>query len=249
MATLGETLRERRISLGITIEQAQDATRIRGRLLEALESGSYDKLPNPGYVRGFISSYARLLELDPQPLLQIYKAETGERRSQDLNLPQVDEAVARSGEQHALPWGAAVGVVALIVVVAIAIWGIGRLTSSNDTQPAQPLPVSGASGTAGDDPSNATGTAEGEPDAATVPFTLVVAVDSDGASWIRIVVDKKQAYEGTLTGGQSKTYEVTKSATVKVGKPSSVTIEKDGKVVQIPEGDTPTVKLTADVTQ
>jgi cytoskeleton protein RodZ len=38
--------------------------------VEALESGEYDRLPGPIFVRGFIRNYARLLKLDPEELLQ-----------------------------------------------------------------------------------------------------------------------------------------------------------------------------------
>lgn len=36
--------------------------------VEALESGQYDQLPGPTFVRGFIRNYARLLNLDPEEL-------------------------------------------------------------------------------------------------------------------------------------------------------------------------------------
>lgn len=38
--------------------------------VEALESGQYDRLPGPIFVRGFIRNYARLLKLDAEELLQ-----------------------------------------------------------------------------------------------------------------------------------------------------------------------------------
>ena len=44
---------------------------------QALEDGDYDQLPNPAYVRGYITSYAHWLELDPAPLLTMYRAESG----------------------------------------------------------------------------------------------------------------------------------------------------------------------------
>ena len=74
MGQLGDTLRERRMSLGISLETAENDTKIRGRLLKALEDGEYARLPNPGYVRGYVSSYARYLELDPVPLLAMHRA-------------------------------------------------------------------------------------------------------------------------------------------------------------------------------
>lgn len=36
--------------------------------IEALESGQYEQLPGPTFVRGFIRNYARLLHLDPEEL-------------------------------------------------------------------------------------------------------------------------------------------------------------------------------------
>jgi cytoskeleton protein RodZ len=36
--------------------------------VEALESGQYEQLPGPTFVRGFIRNYARLLDLDPEEL-------------------------------------------------------------------------------------------------------------------------------------------------------------------------------------
>ncbi len=39
--------------------------------VEALETGLYDRLPGPVFVRGFIRNYARLVKLDPEELAQL----------------------------------------------------------------------------------------------------------------------------------------------------------------------------------
>jgi len=254
MASLGDTLRERRAALGVSLEQAEAATRIRSRLLLALENGDYDVLPNPGYVRGYISSYARFLELDPQALLQLYKAETGQRAAPGLNLPQIEEAVARTGEQHTITRGAAWTAAAVVAIVALVIWGIVSWTTRADNDAPEPVPVTGAESTRtadeGADSTAASSSTEpssdrdaAEPEAR--PFELTVRVSETGASWVRVTVDGRRAYEGTLTGGQSKSFQAARDATVRVGKPSAVTITRDGRSVTIPEGDTPTVRLEA----
>lgn len=38
--------------------------------IEALETGAFEKLPGPIFVRGFIRNYARLLKLDPEAMLR-----------------------------------------------------------------------------------------------------------------------------------------------------------------------------------
>jgi cytoskeletal protein RodZ len=63
---LGEWLRQSREELGFSLEEAQDATRIRARFLEALESEDLAALPNPVVARGFLRNYAAYLGLDPQ---------------------------------------------------------------------------------------------------------------------------------------------------------------------------------------
>lgn len=243
MASLGDTLQERRRALGISIEQAQAATRIRGKLLRALENGEYDQLPNPGYVRGYVSSYARLLELDPLPLLAMYKAESGVTRRTELDLPQVEEAVARTGEQHAVPLRIAVTAAVLLVVLTAAIWLGIRLSRGPETLPPEPVPADTATATPSGE---ATGSESSEATRA-LPFTVDVGVAQEGASWVRVTVDGKTAYEGTMTGGQSQRFEVTEECTVRVGKPSEVTVLREGRTVKMPGGDTPEITMTAEI--
>jgi len=252
MGQLGDTLKERRSALGISLEQAEDGTKIRAKLLDALETGTYDKLPNPGYVRGYISSYARYLELDTVPLLAMYRAETGAGRFHDINLP--DEAVAPRGQQHAVPWKAAVAVVAAIAVLSLGIWLATRLSRGPATPP--PIPAIEATTTDSSSGSKTTTSTESpsgsettsKPTAATyTPFTVKITVSDNGASWIKATVDGLSAYEGSLTGGQSKEFEVTRTAVIKVGKPSEVTVYRDGKKIEMPtSGSIPTLTLKAE---
>jgi len=246
---LGDTLRERRGTLGITIEQAEQATRIRGRLLEALEAGDYDRLPNAGYVRGYVSSYARFLELDPLPLLAMYKAETGAGRYHELNLPQIDEAVVPTGQQHAVPWRAAVAAVLVLALISLSVWAATRIFSGPEPLRPEPAAVTTPTTepqTSTEESTPASITPADKPASEVQPFTLKVTVDADGASWVEITVDGQQAYAGTLTGGQSKEFEVADQAKVLLGKPSVVTVYRDGDEVDVPtSGGTPTVTLKA----
>lgn len=77
MALIGRTLRDARLQRGLTIDQAAHDTRISARFLEALESESFDDLPAPVYVRGFLRSYANYLRVDPEPLLGALASERG----------------------------------------------------------------------------------------------------------------------------------------------------------------------------
>ena len=255
MASLGDTLRHRRTELGRSIADAEAATKIRARLIQALEEGNYAMLPNPAYVRGYITSYAHWLELDPAPLLTMYRAESGAVGPTSAMLRR--EAVVPSREKaHAIPWKPALVVAFILVAIVAGVWGFGALGRNT---PDKPLPIpkesatstpSGATESSGSSQPAAVPTATEEPAASVEPFTLTVSVAKNGASWLRITVDGENAYEGTLVGGQSKEFEVAREAVVLVGRPSVVTVKRDGTEVPIPPSSgTPKLTLTAESPQ
>jgi cytoskeleton protein RodZ len=250
MGQLGDTLRERRKSLGISLEQAEEHTKIRGKLLDLLEKGDYERLPNPGYVRGYITSYARYLELDTVPLLAMYRAETGAGVYHEIVPP--GEAVAPRNEQHDVPWRVGVIVVAVLAVLSFGIWATMRVRRGPEPPP--PISSSATDVTTSTETPTQEGTTPESPAAQNpattpakyTPFTARVAVSANGASWIVVIVDGNRAYEGSITGGHHKDFEVTKKAVIKIGRPSVVTVYRDGKKMPIPRGGgTPSVTLTA----
>jgi cytoskeletal protein RodZ len=74
---LGEKLSKKRAALGYDIKEAERATKIRARHLEALESGDWGKLPPDVYVRGFLKNYSAFLKLDESKVLRLYLKERG----------------------------------------------------------------------------------------------------------------------------------------------------------------------------
>lgn len=59
----------------MSLTEVSRATRIQVKYLEFLERGQYDKLPADVYVRGFLRSYARYLNVDEQTLVKLYDRE------------------------------------------------------------------------------------------------------------------------------------------------------------------------------
>jgi cytoskeleton protein RodZ len=63
---IGNSLREARLRRGIDLQQAEFATKIRGKYLRALEDEQFELLPAQTYVKGFLRTYAEYLGLDGQ---------------------------------------------------------------------------------------------------------------------------------------------------------------------------------------
>lgn len=73
--TLGEKLRKLRSDARLSLAEISKATRIQVKYLEYLENGQYKKLPADVYVRGFLRSYARYLNIDEQAFVKLYERE------------------------------------------------------------------------------------------------------------------------------------------------------------------------------
>jgi len=67
--SIGERLRQARQAANMSVEDAAAQLRLSPRQILALEGEQFGQLPGRTFVRGFVKNYARLLNLDPEPLL------------------------------------------------------------------------------------------------------------------------------------------------------------------------------------
>lgn len=82
---MGELLRQGRLKRSLSVEDVASQLKISPRLIRDLEAGNEPSLPHAVYVRGFIKSYARLLDIAPDQLaagLAVY-----EHIDQDMQAP------------------------------------------------------------------------------------------------------------------------------------------------------------------
>ena len=68
-APAGNPLAAARIAAGLSVADVGRQLKLSGWQVEALEAADYARLPGPVFVRGFLRNYARLLKIDPAPLL------------------------------------------------------------------------------------------------------------------------------------------------------------------------------------
>lgn len=94
----GRRLRDARQARGLELARIADQLHLKPTLIAALEQDDYEALPGPVFIIGYLRNYARLLGLDPEPLLAAY------RRSQPQAEPPPPKPVAagraRAGGGH-----------------------------------------------------------------------------------------------------------------------------------------------------
>jgi cytoskeleton protein RodZ len=71
--SLGEQLRECREKKQIGITEIAAQMHLDARIIRAIEDDNYDALPDPIYVRGYIRSYCKLLGLNADEYLEIFR--------------------------------------------------------------------------------------------------------------------------------------------------------------------------------
>jgi cytoskeletal protein RodZ len=73
METIGRIFKTAREKQGHIIKDIANQTKIGSRYLTALEDDAYTSFPSQTHITGFIRSYAKYLELDPDRMVDIYK--------------------------------------------------------------------------------------------------------------------------------------------------------------------------------
>src|SRR3954469_14124308 len=97
MFEIGTSLREARLRRRIDFAEAEQATKIRGKYLRALEEEQFEILPSETYVKGFLRTYADYLGLDGQ----LYVAEYNSRFVGDDAELRLRRSSRRTSERRA----------------------------------------------------------------------------------------------------------------------------------------------------
>ncbi|WP_323140857.1 helix-turn-helix domain-containing protein [Massilia phyllosphaerae] len=142
----GKTLAAHREAMGWSVEQVADQLKLAVRQVVALEAGDYGSLPSPAVTRGFVRAYAKLMKLDPVPL--VAQIEMDVPAAADLSATTAatrrpapasfsESRFPLHGKRSSLPLGWIAGAV-VVVAAAAAAWhfGVVPMRSSEQAAPA-----------------------------------------------------------------------------------------------------------------
>src|SRR2546430_11869139 len=72
---IGGDLRRARTARHLSLAEVSNRTKINGSLLRAIEDNRFDRVPPGLFTRGYLRAYAREVELDPETIVDRYRAE------------------------------------------------------------------------------------------------------------------------------------------------------------------------------
>ncbi len=230
-SSAGETLRRQREALGLSVSEVANSLKLNPRQVEALESGRFDQLPGAAFTRGFLRNYARLLKIDPAPLLAGLQAsvtsetvELSPASNAQGDMPQVGRGRFR---RSVIP-----GVLAALALFGIVVAGwyydTQRKKVADELIASAPAPVGEA---AGMPPAAGVPTQEG--DAGKAPDVAPAAADPAAAQGtptavplpVPVKVDEPAPAPAAAVGGKDRlVFEFAQDAWIEVK-------DKNGKSV------------------
>lgn len=117
----GQRLREAREAAKLTSAEVASRMRLEPYILEMLENDDYEQLHGPTFVRGYLSGYARLLNLPERPILEAY-----ERHG--FGPPALVSELGGKAEVHVsdFPVRMTTYIIAGLLVVLVVMWWQSR---------------------------------------------------------------------------------------------------------------------------
>lgn len=121
---VGAQLRAAREARGIPLDELAGILKLGARQVEALENGDWQALPGHTFVRGFIRNYARLVHIDPAPLMAQLDAtlekpvsRLGEGEVKQAPMPHGGSGISRRDRAVVMTGGALVLLAGLVYLL------------------------------------------------------------------------------------------------------------------------------------
>jgi len=114
---IGLRLKRGREAKGLSLSDVVKQLNLASEIIEALESDNAEVLPSAVFVQGYLRSYAKIIDIDAEPLIELYKAQTPQQEVGSLSQPSIKQEVhSGHGAVRAISWVIGLGLIALIVL-------------------------------------------------------------------------------------------------------------------------------------
>ena len=237
--TPGEILRTARLKRRLSLAEAEQATRIRQRYLQALEDDDYSVLPTGVYSVGFLRNYAIFLGVPPEDVLG--GGDPRRRRERRPSLQSVAPPIQLSSPRTM--WLFIAGGVVALLLLFLAWLGLsdpnpanqaaGRPTAAPGSSPTsvvslQPL-APAATATSAPTPLAAAATATSAPSPTSNLRQVEVELRAVDRAWVRATIDGEVAWEQTLETGQTRRVVGQQSVELRVGNGAGIEVTANGQ--------------------
>jgi len=253
----GEIFRRERLRRRLSVAQTANATRLRPRVIEAVEDGIPEHLPSPVFTKGLVQTYARYLGIDSQPYLEFYRAAT-EIQVEFKIRPESPQLRYRAERVPGVLVGALLSILLLALggylyqqyaafvsgaplseaAVPASVRVVPTPLPPATLTPERPAPAAPPKTTRTPEPANVpppTPTASlptstpVAPSPTPTPQGVRVSAQFSGRVWTQVQADGKVVFSGILNSGDQRTWTATDNLMLWAGNAGLVTVTYNGK--------------------
>lgn len=246
--SIGQVLRDARISHGLSLQDISEKIKVRVSLLSLIESDQFSKVGAPTYVKGHITAFAKIVGLDARELLKGFEDYSGDtpldkpasvaaskfetKIDQNLNLEKIKKNSQELKTNPAFSWNSLM-IAALGLVMVVGVFSfVTRVNQETEVPPladtpeieiveetpSEQIPVT-------PDETEENLTASTDPD-----LVLLVLEAADGNSWVRASnLDDETIFEGTIRRGESQTISNLDEVRLLVGNAGAINLTLNGQ--------------------
>ncbi|MFH0821316.1 MAG: RodZ domain-containing protein [Pseudomonadota bacterium] len=234
MESFGAYLKALREEKGVSLEQIAGSTRIALSNLELLEVDRYDLLPPRVFVKGFIKSYVRQLDEDPEEALKRFEKFTSEGEVPDYDQeehPVFHSRASRTASPASLVFNVVLTAVGVLALMILLLTGVSKV-------------LQGDAKTQGTGSSTATDESAGDEvvgsERTTAPRTAQTAFEDQAGkkvleiratanTWLRVEPDMGPAEELTMAPGDVQIFTAKRGFVVQTGNAGGIRLRYDGR--------------------
>jgi cytoskeletal protein RodZ len=207
----GEIFKQRREALGLDLREISNTLRIKYAYLKALEDGDMESLPPEVYVKGYIHEYAKVLNIDPDPVISSYMHLISQPEpAQGRPSGETTQSKKRKTGYLLIP--------ALLILAVIFVTYLQQPSTKKTTE--SPVP-------AGETKKEATPAAESIPHRAMSGHLL--QINAHDTTWLQVMIDKADLKELLMKPGDAVEWHAEECFSLKIGNAGGVKLRFDGK--------------------
>ncbi len=221
--SIGETLARARREAGLSITQVSQRTRIRETVIRGIENDDFSPCGGDFYARGHIRSIAKIVGIDPEPLIQEYDRAHGALGQ--VSAAEVFEPTRpiKIRERRPPNWSAvmALAIIAVIVYVIVRALSPSSHPVNNAARDQFKKPSAAASAAPSHSPSPATSQQR---------RSVVVQLAANEDCWVGVyAADGIEKWQGIISAGMTRSWSFTRQVSMKIGNPGGIVLTVNGR--------------------
>lgn len=223
---VGGDLRRARTARKLSLGDVAARTKINQKILQAIEENRFDRIPGGLFTRSYLRAYAREVQLEPEGIVELYRAEF---EPKTVEPPPLEETPRRFDVDSLMAgdWtrdsGGSAGLIIVLLIGAVYLGFARNFTSPSPTDSSPKATDAPEAAAPAPAPTRTTGTID-----TLQAGPLKLAMETTGDCWVAAIVDGKPAFARLMKAGEREQFDVNDRAELRIGDPAAFSFTLNG---------------------